>query len=142
MPTYSNPALGAPGSVTSIGFTRDAKAAWWGTSEYVIEVRYLNTFSNDPVPSRDTHRTVRTPTGRKRFPHSIEGVVGPEECEVTDQDYVRSAYIVSQAYEMWLIDKTLQQYFDFVRGTTWVYPLLRLASPPCRWLGQVEGWSR
>lgn len=110
---FSRPDLGAPGGEvgreiegTSTGRT------WWGKSvTYVVERRYLNRYRRErgSEPERRTERT-----GRVR--EATDGTLCWEESEEIENIYYHDFDLVEVAWEQWLVNQTLQSYYDHVNS--------------------------
>jgi hypothetical protein len=113
--SYSRPDLGSPGSTIGVQVMGTSQGtAWWGkTIHYVVERRYLNEYRKEDGAEPED-RTERT--GRTR--EATDGDVCWQECEEVTNTYRRNYQFTLVKYEQWLINTTLQAYYDGVNSWT------------------------
>lgn len=89
--------------------------AWFDKQvTYINEVRYFNTFRAERVPSRD--RITKTPRRTGIFEDRRDGnMCWREEKVITDVKF-EAAYMEVQRYELWRINLTQENYYEFVTG--------------------------
>lgn len=89
--------------------------SWFGkTVTYINEIRYFNTFRADRVSSKD--RTVRTPTRTGEFRIARDGNTCWREEKISTRVQFYAAYNEIQRYELWRINLTQENYYNFVTG--------------------------
>lgn len=113
--TYSRSDLGPAGSTVGVQVVGTSQGTtWWGkTIHYVVERRYLNEFRKEDgaEPEDRTQRTGRTREAR-------EGDLCWQECEEVTNTYRRNYTFTLVKYEQWLINTTLQAWYDGVNSWT------------------------
>ena len=73
---------------------------------------FHNRYRRDRSPGRDQHSRVEVARGPRRTREIGDGMCITEE-QVRYESRVRKAWMVSQYYEYWIVNKTLESYYEF-----------------------------
>lgn len=117
--TYSYPNQGRPGKnyVTDTDMTTalTEKNMLGIQVSYVVETRWFNSFRAEHVAMYDRSHTERVATGRTERHHNAAGMCWTLE-EVAVRKYDELGFYESIQYEIWRINETRDEYYQFLTG--------------------------
>jgi hypothetical protein len=98
----------------NVGRTRAWYKPWtWRNSEYVIQALHFNRFQDEEVPTVAKRRQQKTAMGPTNEVQKGDKCWTEAQYEVFD--YITRHYIKKRWIEYWRVNKTLEEYYEFVR---------------------------